>query len=154
MQIIFLICPHNLKSSVTASRANDNFKLLFIYPIHRSNIQEIPSGDTPIRCSTMRMLISHQSHISSGTWSPTACMLPEWPVTAARVHLTGRPGWSYAPKKEVRSEKMFVFSVRVGGSLPLKWVKVKAVLSGYWLRSKPQSPPTPSITCGTHATQQ
>lgn len=46
-------------------------------------------------------------------WSPTASMLSGWPVTAARVHLTGPPGWSYAPKKEVSlpSEEMFVFSV-------------------------------------------
>lgn len=57
-------------------------------------------------------------------------------------------------KEGGENEKMFVFSVRVGGSLPLKWAKVKAVLSGYWLRSRPQSPPTPSVTCGTGAMQQ
>lgn len=54
-----------------------------------------------IRSSTTRMWTSHLPRTSSGTWSPTASTLSGWHVTAARVHPTGRPGWSCAPNKEV-----------------------------------------------------
>lgn len=68
----------------------------------RPNTQESPSEQAETNWSTTRMWTSHQRCTWSGTWSPTACTLSGWPVTAARARRTGRPGWSYAPKKEVR----------------------------------------------------
>lgn len=63
----------------------------------------------PIRSSTTTMSTSHLPRTSSPTWSPTASTRSGWPVTAARVLLTGRPGWSSAPNKEVRPPSVEVF---------------------------------------------
>lgn len=99
------------------------------------------------------MWTSHQPHTSSGTWSPTASTLWGWRVTAARAHLTGRPGWSCAPKKEVSlsSEEMFVFTVsRVWGGLLWSASRSGACYLATDWGSSPSLLPFPLCTVAVH----
>lgn len=95
----------NIQFEVNAVTSPDLLFLRFRPSFPRSRFLE-----ARIRSSTTRMSTSHLPCTSSPTWSPTASTRSGWLVTAARVHPTGRPGWSSAPNKEVRppSVEMFV----------------------------------------------
>ncbi len=95
-------------------------KLTLFSKHFRPNKQE-RSLQAQIRSSKTIMWTSHQPHTSLKTWSLTASTLSGWPVTAARGRPTGRPGWSCAPKKEVRppafQERRCLFSIWHGGQV-------------------------------------